>query len=136
MQGWKPTTNQYDTMYDQLFYYYFEYPTETEKQIRLISKCRPLTWFPPQWFERSQPLPSGRMGQVYLTECRLPYTTKRLVVREINLCMITQVYRKKKVALFKHYQLINIFFSTKGKASVLFTKSSYWYHSSKNQTKP
>lgn len=94
MQGWKPITNQYDTMYDQLFHHYFEYPAETEKHIRLIRKHHPLMWFPPQWFEHNQPLLSGRMGQVYLTQCRLPYKTKRLVVREINLCMITQVRKK------------------------------------------
>jgi hypothetical protein len=122
MQGWKPITKQYDTMYDQLFYYYFEYPIETEKQISLITKYRPLTWFPPQWFERSQPLPSGRMGQVYLTECRLPYTTKRLVVREINLCMITQVKKKKKKWHYSNQDISSSFCIRETLSSVYLNK--------------
>ncbi|KAI8066104.1 kinase-like domain-containing protein, partial [Thamnidium elegans] len=69
MKGWKPTTHQFDSLYEQLFYYYFDYyATEIEEKIRLLDQ--PLKWYPPQWFENGKSLPSGRMGQVYLISCR------------------------------------------------------------------
>ncbi|KAK4516985.1 uncharacterized protein ATC70_000313 [Mucor velutinosus] len=90
MKGFRPISHQYKSLYEQLFHHYFEYPVETERHIRLLQQSRPLKWFPPHWFEHSQPLPSGRMGQVYLSQCRLPWKKTRFIVREINLCMISQ----------------------------------------------
>ncbi|GAN01344.1 hypothetical protein MAM1_0006d00777 [Mucor ambiguus] len=90
MKGFRPISHQYSSLYEQLFHHYFKYPVETEKHIRLLQQSRPLQWFPPHWFEHSQPLPSGRMGQVYLSQCRLPWKKTRFIVREINLCMISQ----------------------------------------------
>ncbi|KAF1796485.1 kinase-like domain-containing protein [Mucor lusitanicus] len=90
MKGFRPISHQYKSLYEQLFHHYFEHPVETEKRIRLLQQSRPLQWFPPHWFEHSQPLPSGRMGQVYLSQCRLPWKKTRFIVREINLCMISQ----------------------------------------------
>lgn len=97
MNGWKPTTNQYKTLYDQLFHNYFDYPTEIEETIRSLN--RPLQWFPPQWFEHGKMLPSGRMGQVYIISCRIPHQRQRnrMILREINLCMLQQ----KKLAIPK-----------------------------------
>lgn len=92
MKGFRPISHQYKSLYEQLFHHYFEHPVETEKRIRLLQQSRPLQWFPPHWFEHSQPLPSGRMGQVYLSQCRLPWKKTRFIVREINLCMISQVW--------------------------------------------
>lgn len=97
MKGWKPTTNQFKTLYEQLFHNYFDFPIEIEKAIRLLD--RPLQWFPPQWFEHGKLLPSGRMGQVYIISCRIPHQRSRnkMILREINLCMLQQ----EKVAIPK-----------------------------------
>ncbi|KAI7897878.1 kinase-like domain-containing protein [Cokeromyces recurvatus] len=64
MRGWKPTQIQFDTLYDQLFHhYFFQYPIEIKKYLPSS-----FLWFPPQWFEQSKPVASGRMGQVYITQ--------------------------------------------------------------------
>lgn len=88
MNGWKPTTHQFDSLYEQLFYYYFDdYAAEIEEKIRLLDQ--PLRWYPPQWFEQGKTLPSGRMGQVYLVSCREPHQKKRnkMMLRKVNLCL-------------------------------------------------
>ncbi|KAI9486984.1 MAG: kinase-like domain-containing protein [Benjaminiella poitrasii] len=66
MKGWKPTTNQFHTLYEQLFHHYFNHPIEIERGLRCLFTS--LLWFPPHWFEHSQPLHSGRMGQVYIAQ--------------------------------------------------------------------
>ncbi|KAI8380086.1 kinase-like domain-containing protein [Blakeslea trispora] len=84
MKGWKPSSDQYESLYDQLFDHYFGYYSH---QVQQFVQHHPyLTWFVPKCFEQSQPLPSGRMGQVYLTQ----YQYKKLIVRELDLCMVTQ----------------------------------------------
>ncbi|KAI8068159.1 kinase-like domain-containing protein [Gilbertella persicaria] len=83
MNGWKPSCHQYDSLYDQLFDHYFHHYSNEIQQF--VEKHSHLTWFVPKWFEHCQPLPSGRMGQVYLTT----YHYKKLMVRELNMCMIT-----------------------------------------------
>lgn len=95
LKGWKPTTNQYNSLYDQLFHHYFDYPTETEKAIRSLE--RPLQWFPLQWFSNAKALsPSGRMGPVYIMSCKIPHRqqSKTMIIREINLCMVKQQQEK------------------------------------------
>ena len=87
MKGWKPSSDQYESLYDQLFDYYFHHYSS---EIRQFVEHNPyVTWFIPKCFEQSQPLPSGRMGQVYLTQ----YNYRKLLVRELDLCMVTQVNR-------------------------------------------
>lgn len=91
MKGWKPTTNQFKSLYDQLFQHYFDYPNETEEAIRSLK--RPLQWFPLQWFSNGKALStSGRMGPVYIMSCKIPHQTesKTMIIREINLCMVKQ----------------------------------------------
>ncbi|KAI8365411.1 kinase-like domain-containing protein, partial [Choanephora cucurbitarum] len=64
MKGWKPSSDQYESLYDQLFDYYFH---RYSSEIRQFVEHNPyLTWFIPKCFEQSQPLPSGptrRKGQ-------------------------------------------------------------------------
>lgn len=122
MKGWKPTTSQYDSLYDQLFYRYFEHPTETERYISKLSDHHPLIWIPPNWFEHTEPLPSGRMGQVYLSQCRFPWRTKKLIVREINLCLALNVKYNKNVASFIYNTYTYL-----GQTSFL-SKRNYWHH--------
>lgn len=93
MKGWKPTTHEYNTLYDQLFEHYFDYPKETEEAIRSLT--RPLQWFPPHWFSSTTNIPSlnsGRMGRVYIMSCKYPQQKKpkKMIIREINLCMVKQ----------------------------------------------
>ncbi|KAL9546527.1 hypothetical protein MBANPS3_006624 [Mucor bainieri] len=87
MKGFRPISHKYKSLYEQLFHHYFEYPVETEKHIRHLQQSRrALQWFPPHWFEHSQPLPSGRMGQVYLSQCRLPWKKTRFIGGTLQTC--------------------------------------------------
>lgn len=104
MNGWKTSsTSQYKSLYEKIFYNHFEYPAEIEESLRPFD----LQWFPPQWFQYGQLLKdSGRMGQVYLASCKIPYQkkVKRVMIREINLVMMRQ--QKDKLTLPK--QVIGI----------------------------
>lgn len=134
MKGWKPTTNQFKTLYDQLFHYYFDYPTEIEETIRLLD--RPLQWFPPQWFEHGKLLPSGRMGQVYIISCRIPHQKPRtkMILREINLCMLKQqqitipngVIGITAIQSKRHYKLALVFPAMQHSLEQLIPQVDQW----------
>lgn len=132
MKGWKPISHQFDSLYEQLFHYYFDYyATEIEEKIRLLD--HPLQWYPPQWFEHGKPLPSGRMGQVYLISCRVPHQRKRskMILRKVNLCMVQKSIPEGVVGITaikskNHYKLAFVSFAIEHSLEQLIPQVDQW----------
>ncbi|KAI9283267.1 kinase-like domain-containing protein [Sporodiniella umbellata] len=72
MEGWEPSSTLHETLFDELFYRYFQRPQNTKDSLEKHKKS-PFFWMPPAWFSSLRALPSGARGQVYLAQCRLPW---------------------------------------------------------------
>lgn len=84
MKGWKPTNKEHVSLFDELFNHYFEYPVEVQKIFEASEK--PLIWLPPVWFGSLRSLPSSSRGQVYLSQCRVPWkhSSVRVAIRAVD----------------------------------------------------